>query len=117
MGPGARMRALYDYEAQNADELSFHFDDVIIITQPTGPVRLHARSPAALDTHCFPYRSQVEPGWLYCKLETGEHGKVPGWSSIIIGEAKQEKKRRTKEKKNKNKNKNKKKNHGKGKHF
>ncbi len=71
---GSRLRALYDYSAQNADELSFKFDDLIIIIRPLGP---------------------LEAGWLAGRLESGvtgifpcklrEMGKVMVWHSLNLG--------------------------------
>jgi hypothetical protein len=53
---GSRLRALYDYTAQNADELSFKFDDVIVITRPVG---------------------SLEAGWLAGRLDSGVTGIFP----------------------------------------
>lgn len=39
MPPGTRVQALYDYEATRPDELTFSFDDVIVIQGPTATVR------------------------------------------------------------------------------
>lgn len=56
---GTRLRALYDYDgSQRADELSFEFDDAIIVVEQT---------------------SEVEDGWIKGELEsTGAIGVFPG---------------------------------------
>lgn len=54
---GTRLHALYDYTATKPDELSFAFDDVLVVTAPPG---------------------QVEKGWIKARHETnGTEGIVP----------------------------------------
>lgn len=42
--PGMRMRALYDYTGANHDELSFAFDDVIIVLPQPAEVNAQAKN-------------------------------------------------------------------------
>lgn len=78
------MHALYDYEATQPDELSFNFDDEIIINGPSADVSatlFRARTLpllSRLGAHFFPLFNQGEPGWLSGTLqETGQTGIFP----------------------------------------
>ena len=60
---GTRLRALYDYDGGHADELSFEFDDVIVVVEQT---------------------AEVESGWIRGRHDTtGAVGVFPGTVSAF----------------------------------